>query len=61
VGSVGGWRVAEVDKPSVGSVTINGPDLVGFVGLETSESSCRMVFGAVIYGRSGGDLERAGP
>ena len=47
---MGGWRVAAVDKPSAGPVTVNDPNSVGFVGLETSESSCGVVFVAVVYG-----------
>jgi hypothetical protein len=40
VGLVGGWRVAAVDKPPVGTVTIDGEDPVGFGGLETPNSAC---------------------
>ncbi len=48
VGSVGGWRVAAVDKPSAGPVTINGPDSSGVGGLEASNSGRWVVFVAVV-------------
>ncbi len=45
-----GWRVATVDQPMARSVSVDGPDSVGFVGLETSCPCWRMVFVAVVVG-----------
>jgi len=58
VGSVGGWRVAAVDQSLSWSVSIDDPDPVGFSRLEASESARRVVFGAFVVSRAGGDLAR---
>ena len=46
-GGIGG-RLADaaVDNPAAGSVAVNDPNAVGLLGPETSESSCRVVYGS---------------